>query len=226
MMINSKIIASALTTLLMVGSAAQAGPHDDRYHHLDDLAFAAFVDARELRWEIHDDFVDSHDYDHLLSDADEVVRGLQSLQASIYRERPDQLLARDVVTVQRNLSNLTQHLNASDFAHVDRGSRRSTYNGRGYVFTPETQHVGRVHVVAALRLINRIEHALEGLERAVNPRGHGHHHSSQEPITLPDAPAPGGPVLLPRESRSRGESRTVEVPLGNDRNGVILRFGF
>ncbi len=213
-------LLSSITLLAVIGSTAHAAEeHNARYRHLDDVVFSAYVEARELRWEIHDDFVDSHDYDHLLEDADEVVSALQSLERTILRERSDQTIAREADIVQRKLSTLTQHLNGCDFARV-RHHHRATYNGRGYVFTPETQHVGRSHVLVALKMIAKIEDALAHLEDEVRPVPH--HYHRRPSISVPPVPSQPGPVLVPRNSAFRSD-RSVEIPIGNHGS---FRIGF
>ncbi len=212
-------LVSAIAVVAMISSTAQAEHHNARYRQLDDVAFAAYVEARELRWELHDDFVDSRDYDHLLEDSEIVLIALQGLQNSILRERSDAQIEREVVNVSRKLSDLTTHLNGCDFARVSRSRHRYSFNGRGYTFTPETQHVGRVHVDVALKMIAKIESLLEGLAHEV---GHGHrHHRSRSPQEV--APAPQ-PVLVPRDVRYRS-GKGFGIPIGKDGN-LVFNFGF
>ena len=148
-------IASMVAVVSLCSTSANADHHNARYRHLDDLSFAAFAEARELRWEIHDDFVDSHDYEHLLEDADAVIEAMHGLQVAIYRERPDHLIGREVEQVEKKLANLTSHMNTCDYARVSSSRHQTTFNGRGYSFTPETRHVGRIHV-HGLRLIHNV----------------------------------------------------------------------
>ncbi|QDT34502.1 hypothetical protein [Thalassoglobus polymorphus] len=213
-------IASSIALLTLLGSTAQASEHNARYRHLDDIVFAAYVDARELRWELHDDFIASHDYEHLLEDADAILTSLQKLERTILRENSDLTIAREADLVQRNLSTLTRHLNGSDFARGRHERHRTTYNGRGYVFSPETQHVGRTHVRTALRLIAKIEDALAHLRDEVRPISH--HHRSTPPRAVPVPQPQPGPILVPRNSSYRPD-RSVEIPVGNHRS---LRIGF
>ncbi len=211
----------AIAVMAIIGSTAQAGHHNARYRQLDDFAFAAYVEARELRWELHDDFVDSHDYDHLLEDAEDVLIAMQGLQNSILRERSDALIEREVNIVMKKLSDLTVHLNGSDFARGSRSRHRTTFNGRGYVFTPETQHVGRVHVDAALKMIAKIETALDALAHEVEHRHN--HHRSVSPTEVAPAPLP---VLVPSEVRYRG-GRSLGIPVGKSGAGnLVFRVDF
>ena len=222
-------LVTAIAMTVLINTSVQAEhEHNARYHRLDDLAFSAFIDARELRWEIHDDFVDSHDYDHLLEDADKIIASMQEVQAAIYRERPDEIIARLIDVTFSNMSNLTSHLNGCDFAQVRRGSHRVTYGGRGYSYTPETAHVGRIHVDAALRSIAKIETALALLEREVRP---GHHHDHHDAIRGLPSPSPAvvpqpRPVIPPRPV---GYSRNgaIEIPLGSHHDSrFVFRVGF
>lgn len=215
----SRIALTATLTAMTLGfvTIAEANPHNARYRRLDDLAFSAFVDARELRWEIHDDFVDSADYDHLLRDADEIISALQDLQNTIYRERPDQLVVRDIEIVHRRLHNLSGHLDGCDFMRNVPERYRSRGRG-GYEFTPETQSVGVRHVNTALRMIARIESSLDRLQRELRidhrPR----------PAVEPRPATPVPPVLLPRGAQ-RQQGRHVEIPIGGS-SGVVFKVRF
>ncbi|MBT5019330.1 MAG: hypothetical protein HON04_11365 [Planctomicrobium sp.] len=218
-------IASMVAVVSLCSTSANADHHNARYRHLDDLSFAAFAEARELRWEIHDDFVDSHDYEHLLEDADAVIEAMHGLQVAIYRERPDHLIGREVEQVEKKLANLTSHMNTCDYARVSSSRHQTTFNGRGYSFTPETRHVGRIHVVAALRMIHRIESALSALEREVRPHHGRHGHSNLVPPTIEQTPRPA-PILVPREARN-SDRRYVEIPVGNSsKSGFVFKIGY
>lgn len=221
---------TTLTLGLILATLTTADAHADhqhnaRYRYLDDLSFAAFIDARELRWEIHDDFVNSRDYDHLLEDADAIIAALQDVQQAIYRERSDAFIAQRVVITNQAIANLTSHLHGCDFASIRRGTYRPTYGGRGYHFSPETRHVGRVHVDAALNLIAKVEAALHALEREVCPvPRHGHSHRV-EPHIDPVPVAPQPPILAPQSSR-HNRGRSFEIPVGNGNSSFVFRIGF
>lgn len=222
---NGKTIAltSLFSLLGLLGNTGHADPHRARFRQLDDLSFAAFVEARELRWELHDDFVESQDYHHLLNDADELVVALHELQMAIYRERPEAFIGREVEGVQRKLSNLTQHLNGCDFARASESRHRTTNYGRGYVYHPATQHVGQAHVVAALKMVSRIEASLAQLSREVCVAEVHDHSPVRPPVVVPELPAPR-PVS--REMISRN-NRTFEIPIGKPgAGGFVFRVGY
>lgn len=193
--------------------------HNARYRALDDMAFAAYAEARELRWEIHNDFVASRDYDHLLEDADAIISSLRNVQASIYQERPDGLIARDLVATYQKIANLAEHLAGCDFAYVRPARHQVTFHGRGYRYTPETRNVGRVHVDAALKMIAHVELNLDQLAREVglNP---DHHHG---PVP---AVAPPGHVPAPPQVDDRGPRGEVRPVYSSKVGGVTFSFGF
>lgn len=218
-------ITSVIALATIFSSSANADHRLARFRQLDDLSFAAFVEARELRWEIYINFVDSHDYQHLLSDADEVIEAMHDLQVDIYRERPDHVIEREIDNVQRRLANLKSHMNGCDFARTLNSRHRPTFNGRGYVYAPETHSGGRGHALTALRMIARIESALEALECAVCGHGRRSTHSNIVPPTIPPAPQPG-PLWAPQGTSSRN-GRFLEIPVGNaSKGGFVFKIGY
>ena len=194
--------------------------HNARYRTLDDMAFAAFADARELRWEIHDDFVTSKDYDHLLEDADAIISSLRNVQATIYRERPDSLIARDLAVTYEKIANLSEHMESCDFARVRPAQYQMTFQGRGYRYSPETRNVGRIHVEAALKLIARVERTLDQLAYEVGLTSH-HHHGGPA-VGTPPIPVP--PVR--QQTHAQPGQRPVRNVFSENMGGVTFSFGF
>ena len=163
--VRTLCVAILLCGILSAGAKdLRAGSrHNERYRHLDDLAFSAFVEARELRWEIHDDFVESRDYDHLLEDADRIVKGVHRVQAAILAEESDKDIREEILRLRNKIDVLKEHLGACDYAAHLPGRRQPAFGGKGYHFTPETKHVGGVHVRKALEHLDRVEAAIAHL---------------------------------------------------------------
>ena len=218
----TRTILFSIVALMTTGlSQADANPHNARYRHLDDLAFTAYVDARELRWEIHDDFVTSADYNHLLRDTDAILSCLRSVQASIHAERHDSTIAREVERTFDRIANLRQHLEGCDFARVRASRFHSIHRGRGYGYTPETRHVGRVHVDTALQLVARVEQALDQLAREVGCHSRLRHPPA--PAFIPQAPAL---PPVPRQTHFRQHNSRTRPVFTERVGGVTFSFGF
>ncbi|MEW4488130.1 hypothetical protein AB1L42_08610 [Thalassoglobus sp. JC818] len=179
--------------------------HNEHYRHLDDLAFSAFVEARELRWEIHDDFVESRDYDHLLEDADRILKGVHRVQAAILAEESDKDIREELLRVRNKIDILKEHLGACDFAAHQPGRRQPAFGGNGYHFTPETRHVGAVHVRKALEHLDRVEAAMIHLHDDIAQRRRfgsqgGPDLRSAPPLMVPQSFTP--PASSSRDQRS------------------------
>ncbi|MCA9080960.1 MAG: hypothetical protein KDA58_10405 [Planctomycetaceae bacterium] len=234
---------SLLTGLLLAVTSAPVMADHCLLRELDDLNFAAMHEARALRWEINDDFVDSRDYRGLLQDAESLMRDLRSIQDALFNERPVTMLRREIDSAHDRIHHLIEHLNHCDFAASSPAIHR--HNGRGgYTFAPATRHAGMIHVRAALASARKIDDQLVAMDRLLSP----------EPVVLEEAPRPGaigrpvpavtlpavpvrpdghghGPAL-PSRGLNRGAngglrinpvSRTVEIPLGN--TGLMFRIG-
>ena len=218
-MVPVAIFMGVLTFFNSIGHAAH--DHNTRYRALDDLAFDALIHARELRWELHDNFIESRDYAHLQADADRVVSAIHDLQRSIYQERSDRSIATEIATTRRQLANLLTHLNDCDYARVRDHRIEPAFRGRGYSFRPESQHAGRVHVIRVRKMIAGIEASMDQLERLVSTVNH----HPRSPNVRPELPQPG-PALVPRNTNLH-DRRSFEIPVGNSaRSGLVLRFNF
>jgi len=186
---------SLIATLLVI-AASTANAQVDNCRQLDELAFSAFVEAREVRWAIHDNFVESHDYDHLLRDATGLTEAIMDLQRNLGRDRPEAVLCRNIDVAIREAQNLRSHLDGCDFARVSRRSRRTTFHGNGYTFAPETRHAGHFQVRRVLLQLDRIERTLASLDTMV----HGGHGTVNGIGTPPPPTLRSQPTLLTPEN--------------------------
>ncbi len=225
----SPITFASLVGLLFVALVSPAQADHRVFRQLDDMVFSTMIDARDLRWEIHDDFVESRDYNGLLRETELLIRDLRSLQDTIFDERSMPIIDRAVDVAHSRLDRLVERLNSCDFAAASGPVHRS--NGRGgYTFVPATRHAGRIHVQAALKLVNRICAQLDAIHAIVAP----------QPVVLEPAPRPrpvphvphngnSGPVL-PYRNTNLGSgiqynpvSRSVSIPVGG--SALTFRIG-
>lgn len=203
-----------LTAALLTSTFAQADDYHSRLKRFDDLTFAAMGDARDLRWEIHDHFVQSRDYQHLLDEVNEFSNNLRDVQRAIYDERPPAALDRVLDKALARLSVLRTDLINSDFAQIIGGYHH--VNGRGgYSFAPTTVHPGRVHFEEAVRLLDHVGATLSTLHDELVGR----------PIPLPGH----GPNVLPLQVPSVNlplSSKNPKVPVLKTKNGkFVVQFG-
>ncbi|TWT58620.1 hypothetical protein KOR42_20020 [Thalassoglobus neptunius] len=203
--VRTMCVAILLCGILSAGAKdLRAGSrHNERYRHLDDLAFSAFVEARELRWEIHDDFVESRDYDHLLEDADRIVKGVHRVQAAILAEESDKDIREETLRLRNKIDVLKEHLGACDYAVHRPGRRQPTAAGKGYHFTPETKHVGAVHVRKALEHLDRVEATVAHLQDDLVKRRRVGSQGDRDIRSVPPLMVPQG--FAPSTSSSRDQ---------------------
>jgi hypothetical protein len=218
-------LAATCLTLLIASPNARA---DHRLcRTLDDLAFAAMSDARDARWEIHDHFDASRDYQSLLDDADELMLALRNFQDAVYREDHPQRLAQLMDAAHDAVAHLQEHADHSDFASYGGGEVR--YRGGGYSYQPRTRHAGYVHVEDLHANLDRVDSSLHELDDVMD-RAFGQH--DQTPHTLPGnvgGPYFEGPALPPLPGNGHGNSlppvvlppgqsaQTVSIPLPGGR---------
>lgn len=245
---NTNTLPVAIMFATLITNSGFAAGHDlGRYRRLDDLAFSAVISARELRWEIHDDFEDSRDYSALLRDADALAREIQHITTVIWSERPDDEICHEIEAARAYLNSLGARLERCDFAAYTHGGYRPISSGRGYHFAPRTRHAGYVHVRAAREMLQQIDISLCAIHDELDG-GHLIPFSATpvEPVHAPGVvlPQPGRERILPapqlnvqplpgptlpapriRESNSSSNSRSIELPLfGKGNGGVVLRF--
>jgi len=226
----------AVLTLFSLVSVSQA--EHCVFRQMDDLAFSAYVEARALRWEIHDDFTGSRDYRHLLRDSEIILHQINDLQNAIMNERSTHIIDREIHSVERSVRALRSHLTTCDFANAHPAHHRPTHGGNGYHFTPETHNVGRIHVDAALVMLDRIDNVIQSLDIVANGGAIAIPVGGSPAIGpgFPSPPAPGSiisptpfpagtpppPSLVPRKSSFRSHTRSVSIPLG--KTGLQLHF--
>ncbi|WP_437192059.1 hypothetical protein [Planctomicrobium sp. SH527] len=121
----------------------------------DDLTFTALAAARDLRWEIYDEFARSRDQRHLLQDVENLITDLHKIQVLIYQRRPAHVVDRELDHAFEHVQELKSHLLSCDFAVHRSGSYHLI--PKGYVYHPETHHSGNVHVDHAIQMLAGIE---------------------------------------------------------------------
>jgi hypothetical protein len=213
--------ATALCTTFVLGVVAAFGG-DARADHrmwrdLDDLTFDAMSHARDARWEVHDHFSMSRDYDNLLQDARRLYRGLRDIQDAIHAERDPHQIANLIEQAHDALAHFQEHVEHCDFAAV----LRST--GTGYR-NRTTRHAGYVHVQSVQSSLALVDDALHEIDRQLAViLGHDPHHGLE---VVPDAqyriqPAPG-PVVVPPSAVIDPElsaTSDVALPIARTRSG-------
>ncbi|SFI39292.1 hypothetical protein [Planctomicrobium piriforme] len=210
--------ARLLLFSLAVPFLAESASAQGTLRRFDDLNFSALTAARDLRWEIHDEFARSRDQGHLLRDIDSLVGDLHQLQRMIYQRRSPQDLDRELDHALEHVSELKQHLLGCDFAFQQQGNYQG--NANGYVFTPATQHGGRVHVDHAIQMLAGIEGNLAQLHRELvgltqpvpypTPNYPG--------VQVPVLPAPQPPVILQGQPTS-----WKHPPFYGKKGGIVIQ---
>lgn len=220
---TSLSLLSATCLLSLLAGQAFADDYHSRLRRFDDLTFAAMSEARDLRWEIHDDFVGSRDYNHLLDEVNLLMDHLRDVQRAIYDERTPDVLDRTLDKSLARLQVVREDLLHSDFAQASGGSYHVT--GRGsYSYTPATHHPGRVHVDAALRMLERVNVTLATLHTElvgpplpVHPHGRGGFPvplSAPAVIDPPSLPVPVSPTSL-KLPKLKTKGGNIVFQLGN-----------
>lgn len=237
-------IHTALMAIFVASNivTSQASADHSFYRQLDDLAFSAMTDTRELRWHIATRFQDSHDYRLLLRDVDAVMEELRHVQQAIYRGQSDRLIAREGENALDRLEHLAEHLNACDYA-AHRPARRRTTSRGGYTFLPETRHSGYTYVVTSRDLIASAQQKLVSMLHLLGHNvtcpsphvpydvtpGQSYGPSSPTPLPAPQLTPPAPSGAYPPTTRGTGNSRSrgIEIPLfrSEQGRGLVLRFG-
>lgn len=152
-----------LIVAAIISTASSAALAQGQLRRFDDLNFTALTAARDLRWEIHDEFAKSRDQQHLLKDIDNLITDLHQLQKMIYQRRSARELDRELDHALEHVKELKEHLLGCDFA-VQRPASIQL-NAKGYSFQPQTRSAGRVHVDHALQMLAGIDANLNQLHR-------------------------------------------------------------
>lgn len=227
---------SAVALLLALTSFSNDARADHRvWRVLDDLAYDALGHAREVRWEIHDHFVASRDYEELLEDAHALTRSLRAIEDAIEQERDPRAILRMVDETHDVLMHLEEHAEHCEFAQMVPGTV-SYHRGR-VRYRPVTRHARYVHVRALknhVRLVDDVLHELEE-ELILMRRRHRHDHDLHdgrdprvpyfEGPSVPGPALPPGPTIVPEPGSA--DASDVDGPvIGNLPDDFWLRLLF
>lgn len=207
--------ATALCTTVVLSVVAAFGG-DARADHrvwrtMDDYAFDAMSHARDARWEVHDHFDSSRDYEALLQDARQLTRALNDIQDAIYLERNPRQIVRLVDNAHDILLHFKEHAEHSDFAATVPGHVH--YDRNGYRYRAPVRNAGYVHVHELVSHLNLVDDSLHEIEYELNRMlGHGHNHGLE---VIPD------PVYRTQPYRPSAAT-DVSLPMVRDRSGEML----
>ncbi len=95
-----------LATALMAGLPALSQADDVSFRQLDDMTFSTMNDARELRWLIRSEFVESPNVGLLLNDSQMLLMQLRGFEDSLFREFPVQVLFNNLNQVRASAAQL------------------------------------------------------------------------------------------------------------------------
>lgn len=225
-------LTTAAVLLALISFNDSAFANHRTWRVLDDLAYDALGHARDARWEIHDHFVASRDYEELLDDAHALTSALRAIQDAIEEERNPRAIRRLVDETHDILMHLEEHAERCEYGRMVPGT--VSYNNGRFRYRPEIRHAGYVHVRALkehIRLVDDILHELEE-ELILMRRGRRHDHDIHDDraprvpyfddSTAPGPALPPRPTILPYESSA--ESHDVSRPLvGSRTNDFWLR---
>lgn len=230
---NTSLLRAAVSTTLLLTATLTFADHNVR-RDLEDNAFAAMTQAREIRTEVRDDFTGSASYERLVNEATKLYVSTRSIEDALISGRNSNAICREIDQTLKALRCFSGNLEASDFAQLDTGHRHPTHRGNGYTFRAPSRNPGYVHVVAVRQMIANLEQSLDCLHDDLSLLSHVRPvPQAPLPQPLPTAPHPGhggtnsghpvGP-FLPPPSASRPRS-TVEVPVSfGNRGGIVFRF--
>lgn len=208
--------ATMLAVVAMLGGTANA---DHRlWRELDELNFHMQSHARDARWEIHDHFATSRDYEDLRDDSWALIKALRNVEDAIYRERAPHAILDLVENAHDILVHFEEHVEHSDFNRV-------SYRGRVRIRPTTYTHVAELQSILR-SMHDDLDRMIATLEREV---GHGHHHRGgievipDSPYRLqPGVPAPG-PVLPGVAVPDLSAATEVLVPVYRTR-GVTYQY--
>ena len=229
---NALLLRTTVSTTLLLTATLAFADHNVR-RNLEDQAFTALSQAREIRTEIRDDFNGSLNQQQLMDEATKLYLSTRSIEDALISGRNSNAVCREIDQTLKALRCFSGNLEGSDFAQLDTGHRRPTHGGNGYTFRAPSRNPGSVHVVAVRQMVANLEQSLNCLHDDLSLLG--------QVSPVPQAPLPqplpayphqghGGanssnPVgpFLPPPSASRPRS-TMEIPvsLGN-RGGIVFR---
>ena len=214
-------LLSTVAMLLALSAGDSTARADHRlWRGLDDTAQDALLAARDVRWEIHDHFADSRDYEELLEDARSLTLALREVQDAIDLEREPRILRRLVANVHDVLTHLQEHATRSEYGRTIPGAIQ--FRNGGYTYQPRTRHARYVHVQALTRQIAVVDDAVHELEARIDAMAGGHHPGA------PGLPGGHGPYLegpvVPRTPISPGgiSQPRVRTKPGNSWLQIVL----
>jgi hypothetical protein len=214
------------TTSLLLGLALFAGHAraDHRlWRELDDAAFDALTHARDVRWEIHDHFTQSRDYDELLEDAIALTRALRNVQDAVDEERDPRAIRRLVDNVHSVIVHLEEHARDSEYFRTVPGS---LYLGRsGYGYRPVSRHAGYVHVQALIRHLRLVDDAVHVLEEQLDLMAGGRHQHGTPGLPGNPSPRPyydGPSVPAPHSAATSASHPRVRTRPGDGWLQIVL----
>ncbi|MCA8997592.1 MAG: hypothetical protein KDA80_11410 [Planctomycetaceae bacterium] len=192
-----------LATLMLIATGmtvnvAQADHEHQAYRTYDDLAFSAYVSAREFRWEIHDDFTESREYNHLLRDSDTLLEHLRDLQKLVLREESRRTIHHHTDVTLGCLRDIRKCIVTSDYAQGGRRHHVGFRSNPGARFHGDSNPY-QVHVDVALGHLAQVEANLNSLCQVLDGR-------PISPAVVPfngpifqgNPPQPGIPIPSPR----------------------------
>ena len=185
---KATILSATLALLVVCAAGGEARADHRHWRHLDDHAFDALTYARAARWEVHDHFTGSHDYEELLEDAIALQRALRDIEDAVAAERSTRSIQRLIDTAHDRLEHFLDHATASDYAFTAPASY--IFETGGYRYRAPTRHVGYAHVQTLKRTLGRVDQTLHAMEEELDAIGHSHGHDHYR----------GGPGLQPQNA--------------------------
>jgi hypothetical protein len=217
-----KAILLSTTAMLLALSAGDSTARADHrlWRGLDDATQDALLAARDVRWEIHDHFADSRDYEELLEDSRALTLALREVQDAIDLEREPRILRRLVSNVHDVLTHLEEHATRSEYGRTIPGTIQ--FRNGGYTYQPRTRHARYVYVQALLRQIGIVDDAVHELEARLDVMAAGY--NSGTPGLpgghRPDLEAPVLPTMPPVPTG--GSQPRVRTRPGNSWLQIVL----
>lgn len=219
---KTKLLTTASLLLALAATSGEARADHRLWRDLDDAAFDALTHAREARWEIHDHFTQSRDYDELLEDAIALTRALRDVQDAIDEERDPRVVRRLVDNVHSVIVHLEDHARGSEYYRTVPGSFSLGRSGYGY--RPVSRHAGYVHVQALIRHLRLVDDAVHVLEEQLDLMAGDRHH---ETPGLPGNPTPrpyydGPSVPAPHSAATSASHPRVRTRPGDGWLQIVL----
>lgn len=157
--------ASLATLLLILFSNVSSADHNRR---LSDQTFALVAQAREIRWDVRENFANSSSKRQLMQDATHIYESLSRLEEMFFDGSSQTTIDRYIHHIQGDVENMESRVDGCDFAqpvfaghdHNDIGFRDGSRHGQ--VVQRLQQRHGCYNHVVALKI--RLEALCDGLE--------------------------------------------------------------